>query len=322
MEREATTSFETRRLEDWTVLNINVTWFCPVKCEYCHITSKGSHKDRRILSLQDLARECEVGRSYGIDEYRFSGGEPLSLGDRLFEYADVVRDITGKKPAVLTSGIYLNKNWLHKARGKFSGIYISIENPFEPLQHVVDPIKMMELIRGNFTEDLPLRYGLTLVTASQFANIKRIFNTYYDNVNRSFMPQLEYPSLKNFILPSEEELKNIYSETKWVFREFGAIPYYFVNVIGPIAALSNNSYRVVANLNPDGRYDIYSSMREAFETKYKWIEYSKIRQQESETCQSCDWIQCCRHHGGDLMYDWCNLRKAIFQGIYDGLKTA
>ncbi len=319
MKKNQKINFAYRHKKDWTVLNINVTWFCPVKCKYCHITSKGSREDKRFLAKKDLIKECRVGKQYGIKEYRFSGGEPLSLGDKLFEYADIVYKMTNKKPAVLTSGVYINEDWLQKARGKFSGIYISIENPLEPMQTIVNNKNIMKIIRENFSDEIPLRYGLTLLTASHFKNIEKIFDILYNNVNKSFMPQLEYPCLKNFIIPTRKELNDIIFATKTLFQKYEIVPYYFVNVIGSLFFLNQDLFRVVVNLNPDGKYDIYNSMIEAFKNKYRWLNYTLRRQSESDTCQKCEWIDCCKHHGIGLMFDWCELRKAIFEGIYTGL---
>jgi hypothetical protein len=255
----------------------------------------------------------------GLKEYRFSGGEPLSLGDKLFKYADIVYQETGKKPAVLTSGVYLNESWLEKAKGKFSGIYISIENPFGPLQEVVDITKMLKLVREYSSDDLPLKYGLTLLSADQFKNIGKIFEIFYKNVDYKFMPQFEYPCLKDFVIPTSSELNDIYVETKKLFKKYGVIPYYFVNIIGSLSFLNQKYLRIVANLNPDGKFDIDNSMIEAFKSRYAWLDYSIERQKISDVCQKCEWINCCVQHGVGLMYDWCDLRKAIFRGMYDGL---
>lgn len=308
-----------RLKNDWSVLNLNVTWFCPVKCSYCHVTSKGSHDDKFILPEETLIKQCRVAKKLGVKEYRFSGGEPLSLGDTLFKYADIVYRESGKKPVVLTSGAYIDKKWLEKAKGKFSGIYISIENPLGPLQTVIDSTKMLKLIKENHSPELPFKYGLTLMSADQFKNIGKIFELFYKNVEKKFMPQFEYPCLKDFIVPTNEELNDIYKETRKLFKKHGIISYYFVNIIGSLSFLNQKIFRVVANLNPDGRFDVDTSMLGAFKTRYSWLDYSIEREKISDVCQKCEWIDCCRQHGVGLMYDWCGLRKAIFKGMYDGL---
>jgi len=312
--------FSEYRDRDLSVLTFNVTWYCPVRCSFCYITTKVSHEDKEILSKKDLIRECTIGRKYGVKEYRFSGGEPITIGDRLFEYADIVFGITGQKPVLLTSGIGINDRWLKKARCKFSVIAVSVENPLEPIQTVVDCHRTLEIIRENVSEDLPFRYGLTLVTAPHFKDIETIFDMLYDNVDKQFMPQLDYPCLKNFVNPTRDELHDIYVSTKVLFRKYRVVPYYFVYLVGSLVWLSRDALRIVLNLYPDGKYEIYDSMLECWQAQYKWQYYALKQQSISRSCRKCDWTDSCRHHPeGHLRYDWCNLRRAIFEGMYDGL---
>ena len=130
-----------------TVLTISLTWNCPVKCDYCHITSKASLDDKEIISRENLIQELKIAIDNNIDEIRFSGGEPVVIGDKLFEYADIVYDITGKKTNLLTSGIGINSKWLSKAKNKFLGIYVSVENPIEQYQTVVNNASILNSLR-------------------------------------------------------------------------------------------------------------------------------------------------------------------------------
>lgn len=279
-----------------------------------------SCRDQAILSRDDLIQESAIGKQYGIKEFRFSGGEPLAIGDKLFEYADVVYDITGKKPVVLTSGFGITERWLQKARNKFASIAVSVENPLEPLQTVVNNRAILKVIRDNTSEELPLEYGLTLVTAPHFKNIETIFDVLYENIDGRFMPQLDYPCLGNFVVPTPEELHDLQRATRSLFKKYGIIPYYFVYMIGSILWLEQDINRIVLNLHPNGVYQIYDSMLERWQVEYKWLNYLRKQQLLSETCKECEWLDVCRHHPyWMLRYDWCGLRKAIFQGMYDGL---
>ncbi|MBZ0099552.1 MAG: radical SAM protein, partial [Taibaiella sp.] len=141
--------FPEYRSQDVTVLTFNLTWNCPVRCSYCYRTLSVSRGHKKILSKEDLIRECHIAKEYGIREYRFSGGEPIVIGDTLFEYADMVYEITGYKPVVMTSGYGIDDTWLKKARNKFTGVAISVENPLAPLQTVVNNRNILDLIRMN-----------------------------------------------------------------------------------------------------------------------------------------------------------------------------
>lgn len=306
--------------QDFSVLTINVTWRCPVKCSYCHITMKASLDDAHVLSKKDLIQELTLAKKYNFSEYRFSGGDPVVIGDTLFEYADIVFDITGHKPGLLTSGIGINDRWMEKAKGKFGGIYISVENPLQPIQKVVDNNHVLRLIRNFSSDELPFRYGLTLIESHHFANMVEIFDVLFENSNFMYMPQLDYPCIKNYEKPNSQHLHDAYSSTRSIFSKHGIIPYYFVNLIGSPVLLSEDIQRVVVNIHPDGKYDIYDSLLEGWRYAYKLKIYAQNQQQKSNTCQKCEWIDSCKfHEGGRVQYDWCDLRMALFQGIYDGL---
>jgi hypothetical protein len=252
---EQATASTTESDRDLVVLTINASWRCPVKCSYCHVTMKASLDDRSVIDSESLKAELLSARANGVTEIRFSGGEPVSLGKKLFDYTDLVYDTTGIKPNLLTSGAGINDRWLKRASGKFQGIYVSVENPFNPLQTFVDNRRILRIMRENFSEDLPFQYGLTLVTAEQFGNLSAIFELLYDNMYYSVMPQLDYPCLKGFAMPDAMQLATLQSHTREIFRTHGLVPYFFVNLIGSPVYLFAGSARVVLNLHPDGRYD-------------------------------------------------------------------
>ena len=314
--------FPEYRAKDISVLTINLTWFCPVRCPYCYRAASTDQSNKKVLSEEDLIRECRLAARYGIQEYRFSGGEPLSIGDRLFEYADIVYDLTGKKPVVMTSGYGINDEWLKKARNKFSAIAISVENPLNPLQKVVNNRRILDIIRDNTSDEVPLTYGLTLVTADYFKHIVEIFELLYENVDRKFMPQLDYPCLRTFSRPTRVQLMDIRESTKVLFSRYGVIPYYFVYLVGSLVWLEPDCRRININLEPEGNYQIYDSLLERWQVEYRWQNYVLEQQQSSSICRKCEWLDSCKHHPfWELRYEWCGLRKAIFEGMYEGLEV-
>lgn len=61
-------------------------------------------------------------------------------------------------------------------------------------------------------------------------------------------------------------------------------------------------------------------MLKSWQSGYNKILYALKYQNKNPTCQRCEWINCCKYPiRGELRYDWCELREAIFQGIYGGL---
>lgn len=308
-----------------SILNVNVTWFCPVKCRHCHIRSKASLFDKKTIDEEDIVKACEVAKELGFNEYRISGGEPTTLSEKLFDCADIIYDITGCKPNLLTSGYGIDDKWIKLAEGKFNGIFISVENPIDPLQKVVNVNGVLRLIREHHSESLNFRYGLTLITENHFKNIGEIFEILYENANEKFYPQLDYPSLLSFVQPKRDNLNILYHATQKLFRKHGVIPYYFPNLIGSLLYLDENLYRVLTNLNPDGKYDVFDGLSEAFQHEIKWREFCLEQQQNSDECNKCDWIDVCKFHSGfwkGIRYDWCQVRKKLFLGIFDGLNPS
>lgn len=310
--------FPEYRSKDISVLTFNVTWHCPVRCRYCYRALSHSHDDITILKEKDVIKYAQIASKCGINEYRISGGEPVSIGDRLFDYADIIYEISGSRPILMTSGFMIDDKWLAKAPNKFSTIAVSVDNP---LESEISKQRILPLIKQNMSDELPLTYGLTLIKSDFFKDIATIFDFLYEYVDYEFMPQLDYPCLGFFCQPSIEQLKTAQVQTRILFNKYGVIPYYFVYLIGSLIWLENDLQRYVLNLHPEGSFQIYDSLIERWQLEYRWKNYIFEQQQSSNICKNCSWLNSCRHHPlWDLRYDWCGLRKVLFEGIYEGLE--
>jgi MoaA/NifB/PqqE/SkfB family radical SAM enzyme len=308
---------------DITVLTINETWYCPVKCPYCHITLKASLEDTRKLETEDLISACKEANRIGINQYRFSGGEPTIVGETLFEHAKIVTKITGKKPLLLTSGFNLSEEWCSEARNLFSGIYISAESPIKPFHSVIKPEKILHFIKQYSTKSLPLQLGITLIKPECYPKLYEIFSYLYEGADRKTIPQLSSPSLKNYISPTMSQLRYLKEETEKIFANFGIIPYYFSEFVGSLLHIRDKANRFVINLNPYGKFHPFSSLKEGLQrqvTLRKRIMFEKI-----EKCRECAWKDCCHTFDGGIInkipyFSICSTRKTIYQGILDGLE--
>jgi len=302
---------------DITVLTFNLTWACPTRCSYCYRALSHDQAYSETLSREDVIKHATIAKKNGIKEYRISGGEPLSIGEELFEYAEIIFEITGLKPILMTSGYLIDDAWMKKAENKFSAVAISIDNPLESKKS----LRVLDLIKHNTSNGVPLTYGLTLIKRHFFKDLKRIFSYLYQYVDYKFMPQLDYPCLGNtFEEPTYEQLQDLENNTAQLFRHYGLIPYYFVYLVGSLLWLKENQQRIVLNLHPEGNYQIYDSLEERLSIEYRWRYYLLDQQRKSKICQECDWLDSCKHHPlWDLRYDWCSIRKAIFQGMYKAL---
>jgi len=98
-------------------ITIGVTGRCNAACSYCHYYRANNRKDVAYDISDELfdtyidfvARWLDT--IPGRITYRFSGGEPLVLGDRLFSLADRAYARTSLKPFVLSSGKALSEAW-------------------------------------------------------------------------------------------------------------------------------------------------------------------------------------------------------------------
>ena len=65
-------------------------------------------------------------------QIRFSGGEPLMIGENLFKYSNIIYRELGYKPYVLTNGKLLDEDIIEKAyKANISAFLVSIENPYD-----------------------------------------------------------------------------------------------------------------------------------------------------------------------------------------------
>jgi len=126
--------------------SISITGRCNANCSYCHfygMRSKETIKeiwkdidDETYRLYINFLKRIKNALPKNVDlQYRFSGGEPLVLKDRLFELADYGYKKTGIPPYILTNGLGITKNWVEKAKKHhIKYLFVSLENPFNPMQ--------------------------------------------------------------------------------------------------------------------------------------------------------------------------------------------
>lgn len=306
---------------DLTVLTMNETWYCPVRCGYCHITQKASLMDKKTLSTLALIKVCKEAKKYGFKEYRFSGGEPTVIGDKLFEHAKIVLKIVGKKPILLTSGYNLSEEWCEKAVNLFSAIYVSLESPIKPLHSLIRTDDILHFIREYSSDELPLKLGCTLIRPESYKHLYHIFSYLYEGTHGTSFPQLSSPTLKDYIAPTQTQLKYLQAETAKIYADYGIVPWYFSDIIGSVLHMKDRANRYVANLNPDGAFYPYSSLADALNQEI--LIKQKSLSERRPNCIKCEWFDCCNPFDNGIKIPYsnlCSLRKTLFQGILNGLE--
>lgn len=108
-------------------LQFELTGQCNLKCKHCY--NRSGDEDRKTLMTPD--KWCELSRQIvsdgGIFQCIISGGEPLLLGDKLFEIMDILHD-DGTSFVVITNALLLTKEKVKRfAKYRYFWFQISID---------------------------------------------------------------------------------------------------------------------------------------------------------------------------------------------------
>ena len=94
-------------------LQFELTGQCNLKCRHCY--NRSGDADRETLMTPE--KWCELARQIvsdgGIFQCIISGGEPLLLGDKLFDIMDILHD-DGTSFVVITNGFLLTKKFVRR----------------------------------------------------------------------------------------------------------------------------------------------------------------------------------------------------------------
>ena len=116
-------------------LQFELTGACNLKCKHCY--NRSGDKDNINHTFMSAAKWKELSREVvnngGIFQCIISGGEPLLLGEDLFEIMDILHD-DGTSFVVITNGMLLNKNIAKKfTKYRFFWFQISIDGATEKI---------------------------------------------------------------------------------------------------------------------------------------------------------------------------------------------
>lgn len=116
-------------------LQFELTGACNLKCKHCYNRSGDKDNINHTFMSPDKWKELsrEVVNNGGIFQCIISGGEPLLLGEDLFEIMDILHD-DGTSFVVITNGMLLNKNIAKKfTKYRFFWFQISIDGATEKI---------------------------------------------------------------------------------------------------------------------------------------------------------------------------------------------
>ena len=322
--------------EETNHFSIILTSKCNLNCSYCHFFSKHDRANALDLPenlLDDYLNFIKYFNKHTISKnsVRFSGGDPIILGDKLFEIADKTYKITNLKPFILTGGKGINKDWINKARkSHLTHAYISIENPLNPDIGAMNPYQILDLINTYSSDEFKLLPGVTVVRNEDFKDIFKISNIIYDAIG--YLPCIQEINYLPYKSPTDQELADLYENLYMVVKKYSPNnPINMFSYISPeFSSVNNQKPSYLYELNLDNTHSIgKTSMDVAFKKilKFRELNYPKLNCKVTD----CDWHDICQNikwlwklsnanvTSEEKLKDYCRFKKTINSAFYDAL---
>lgn len=320
--------------------SIIVTNKCNASCTYCHFYDMHKNKDlqkdisdktykiyikfiKRIKQL--LPKNVEL-------QFRFSGGEPLMLGERLFQLADYGYKQTGIKPYILTNGSLICNNWIKQAqKHSLKYLFVSIENPFNADIGAPEPKKIIEKIKKFNNKKLPIIPGGTIIKNENFKILYKTCKYFYDKLG--VIPGISELNYQAFQKPSEQEYKDLYYNVLKIVKEFytktqlSLFPY-----ISPELSYGGKK-QILLELNIDNSK--YHFNENNIDKKINLVLKQIKKNYPKNRCKKikCEWFEFCQNYKWfwnktfnkmtlkEKQKSYCTLKKTINQAFYDAIKS-
>lgn len=317
--------------------SIIVTGRCNVACTYCHYYLA---RDRASVEYDLSDDQFDVYLNFiqhwkkevgGYTQYRFSGGDPMVLGKRLFALADRGYETTGLKPFMLTAGKALSLRWAERARKHaINHVFVSIENPFAPDPGAPDPIKVSRAIRESDTQELPILPGVCVVQNRDFARLYEICCWFYEKLGK--IPLISEVNYDAYQPPSEEEWEALERNLELILKEFhGKTPLKLFPYVSPELSYGGND-PYIFDLDLENSYGMnaqnYQVKLGEFLARLDGSNYPVLKCPE----QDCNWWEFCDNtkwfwqgdRQNDSMHklrDYCRFKRilndAYFRAVVD-----
>jgi len=262
-------------------------------------------------------------------QFRFSGGEPLVLGDRLFHLVDYGYQETGIDPYILTNGLAITQKWIKKAKAHhIKYLFVSIENPLNPDPTAPNPRKIINKIKKFNSKKLPIIPGVTIVKNENFKLLYDTCKYFYNKLGH--IPAISELNFQAFQIPTKQEYNDLYINVKKVVKKFhGKTQLVLFPYISPELSYSGKKqYLLELDIN-DNKYHLTQK-----QSINKHI--AKMLNQIKESyppsfCkkQNCDWFEFCQNYKwvwntsfnnmplNKKQLAYCRLKKTINQAFYD-----
>lgn len=318
------------------VISLIVTGKCNNHCTYCHFYANHDRKlYNRNMEFSLFERYLDFINFLKTKTKhitcRFSGGEPLVMGEELFKYSSAMFEKTGYTPYIMTNGKLLSEKVIEDCKeNHISSFVVSLENPVDMDDGSIDTDKVINAYKRLQNSTIPLYLGMVIVKNEKFKDIKKICDILYDKLGE--IPPICELNFLPYTSPSEEELIDLYEGLKAVIKKYyGKTSFSFFPYITPEYYSNNlNGSEYLIEFPID---DIYGFMTKTNEELLEVYEDKLNKAYFAYNCpnSSCEWHDACsriKWVWGDRsftvskeqkMKDYCRFKKTISRAFLDAL---
>lgn len=317
-------------------LSIIATGKCNCSCDYCHFYASN---DRNLYN-----RDIDSSLFERYLEYikylktitpnitcRLSGGEPLFMGDKVFSLTDRIKEVTGLSTYIMTNGKLLSRDVISKAKDhNISAFVVSVENPFSIAKGAVSPEDTISKFVELQNTDVPLYFGMLVLENSQFRNIKKLADYFYERTG-TIPPMCEVNFLP-YQSPTEDEMHELYFNVKELIKNYnGKAPISLFPYIIPEYYSGNLDFvEYLTELPIDDKFNSLNLSNEEFlQCTEKQLDRSYFSFECEDT--ACEWRDSCKRlkwvwqmkpssaKTYNKIQDYCRFKKVLSNAFYDAL---
>lgn len=319
--------------------SIIVTGRCNANCSYCHFFAKRDRKkigydisdelfDTYILFISKVKKTLPSNIEV---QCRFSGGEPLILGKRLFDLANRLYRITHIKPYILTNGKAINEEFVREAqKSSISLLYVSLENPLDPDKGAPDPREIMNKIAKYNSRKLPIIPAVVIIKNEHFKNLYKICRIFYKRLRS--LPTISELNYQFFIPPTEKQLQELYENVFKIVKYFHLkVPIRLFPYISPELCYGGYNHYLL-ELDLENKHQL---TRDNIDRKLPTVLNQLNINYPEFDCKNtnCDWYSeckrvkwlwvnsCGRVDSKERKKSYCAMKKTINNAFYEALKN-
>ena len=315
-------------------ISISSTGRCNCNCSYCHVYARHA-KENYTIDITDemfdgiIDTIVYIKNNYHKNiQVRFSGGEPLVLGDRLFSMTKRLYDKTGYEAVVLSNGLLIDDQVIEKAHEAHIGAFAcSIENPLNPAVGAPDPDIVLDKIKKYNDAKVEVLPGVMIIKNESFEDLKKIADYVYSKME--MLPVFSELSFHAYESPTKTQLEALYSNIKDIVKDYyGLTPLRFFPYVSP-ELHGNGERNFITSIELEDA-DVFAKGAEyGAELLFQRLNKSYINPLCNKT--DCDWHEDCelikwtwnnttkRIKKEDKLRDFCNFKQTVNNALYDGL---